>query len=283
MTTNDDQPALDAAPTNEMLILADQENTALRGVVSRGFARWARTAPGASNELINVVYDVRHLPRNSDGVVVQGTDLETIRADTNLDNNDITYNDGSVAVESSVSAGEVTLTADVRYHFDNDDDPTTPLTVEDGDGDGTNTEILITRNIGETVRIRAMLSTDALDLHDGEAGKAVPVVLKADSQDVDDEVTVTNIFADDDVFLADNTTAEDDTDDNPELVYSYDSDDLYIDSSSDGDGAEISMEKFEARLGSNFNIVTTDAVVEVLVYDVDGQSIFRIITRADGS
>ena len=44
-------------------------------------------------------------------------------------------------------------------------------------------------------------------------------------------------------------------DDNPELVYSYDSDDLFIDSSSDGDGAEISMEKFEARLGGNFDTI----------------------------
>ena len=263
--TNTGQPALEAVPNNAMLLVPNQENTALRGVVSRGFARWARTAPGASNDLINVVYDVRLLARNSDGVAVQ---LDAATEFTALDFDDlgITYNDGSVATEDEMSTTPV-------YYIG---DGVPPLEVGAADG----TEVLITRNVTGAV-IRAILNTAAGDLHGFEAGKAVPVVIKADSSDVDDATaTVTHIFADDDVFLADNTTAEDDEDDNPELVYSYDSDDLYIDSSSDGDGAEISMEKFEARLGSNFGTIGGDAVIEVLVYDVDGQSIFRIHTRA---
>ena len=296
----------DGVPTNELLIMVDGEGTstvenmALRGVVSRGFARWARTAPGESNQLITVVYDVRQLARNSDGVAVQLDDDDDL-AELDIDDLHITYNDGRVAAASSVTDGNVIPTGDVRYHIDDDDDSSTPATDDDGTegadtpaaASDTLTEVLITRNINDAVRIRAMLSTDARDLHVNadprvlevrEMGKAVPIVIKADSNDVDDEVTVTHIFADDDVFLADNTTATDDDDANPELVYSYDSDDLYIDTSIEGgDGAEISMEKFEARLGGNFNNIDIHAVVEVLVYDVDGQSIFRIITRADGS
>ena len=307
---NDGQIAVDGDPlTNALLTAIDAddgtstvENMALRGVVSRGFARWARTAPGESNQLITVVYDVRQLARNSDGVAVQ-LGADAVLADTDLDDLDITYNDGRVAVASSLNAdGDVILTTTVNYHIDDDEDSSTSAANDDDTPDeadapaeasDTLTEVLITRNIGDTVRIRAMLSTDARDLHVNadplvlevrEMGKAVPIVIKADSNDVDDEVTVTHIFADDDVFLADNTEATDDDDDNPELVYSYDSDDLYIDTSIEGgDGAEISMEKFEARLGGNFNNIDTHAVVEVLVYDVDGQSIFRIITRADGS
>ena len=128
--------------------------------------------------------------------------------------------------------------------------------------------------------IRNILS-NAHDLHMEEMGKMVPVVVKADSQDVDVVVTVTHIFADDDVFLTDGV--DDPDDDDPELVYSYDSDDLFIDSSSDGDGAEISMEKFEARLGGNFDPIDDHAEVEVLVYDADGQSIFRVTKKASGS
>ena len=52
--------------------------------------------------------------------------------------------------------------------------------------------------------IRNILS-NAFDRHppEMEMGKTVPVVEKANSQDVNVVVTVTHIFADDDVFLTD--------------------------------------------------------------------------------
>ncbi len=337
----------------------DQEDNSLRQVVSRGFARWSRTAPGAANGSITVTYNVRHLTRNSDGVAVIGVDVDgAVVADDNddLDDNDITYNDGRVAVGRTAVIGTVDGVDNVRtesyldttstpngqvpvYKFDDDfypkvnvlhvtgidtleiDDETgtdgrRDVVAEDEDVEGpvgefSRGEVLITRAIkaiaekgtansndddyvhqANGAAIRNILS-NAFDLHTDEEGKTVPVVDKADSQDVDVEVTVTHIFADDDVFLTDAigaTGSDDDADDDdgpinsrPELVYSYDSDDLYIDSSSDGDGAEISMEKFEARLGGNFDTIDEHATVEVLVYDADGQSIFRVKSKASGS
>ena len=333
----------------------NQKDTSMRQVVSRGFARWTRTAPGAANGSITVTYNVRHLTRNSDGVAVIGVEVDgAVVADDNddLDDNDITYNDGRVAVGRTAMIGPVDGVDNVRtesyldttstpngqvpvYKFDDDfypkvnvlhdtgitglmkdDDAATDgrSSVEEADVEGpadqfSRGEVLITRAIkpiaavdasdddpaitaANGAAIRNILS-DAFDLHPGEMGKTVPVVDKADSQDVDVVVTVTHIFADDDVFLTDAigaTGSDDDADDDddlinsrPELVYSYDSDDLYIDSSSDGDGAEISMEKFEARLGGNFDDIDEHATVEVLVYDADGQSIFRVKSKASGS
>ena len=276
-----------------------QADNSLRQVVSRGFARWSRTAPGEANESIVVTYNVRHLARNIDGVAVVSDD-----DNDDLDDNRITYNDGRVAVGRIAELGTVDDVANVRtesyldtttngvvpvYRFADDDDPA--VSVGDDDRD----EVLITRAItaiaadsgadpdieaANGAAIRNILS-NAIDLHTEETGKRVPVVDKADSQDVDVVVTVTDIFADDDVFLTD--TIDDEAETDPELVYSYDSDDLYIDSSSDGDGAEISMEKFEARLGGNFDDIDVHATVEVLVYDTDGQSIFRVKSKASGS
>ena len=293
----------------------DQADNSLRQVVSRGFARWSRTAPGAANGSIVVTYNVRHLARNSDGVAVIGVDVAgVVVADDNddLDDNDITYNDGRVAV-GRTALGQGTNRVE-SYLTDTTPPGTTPVYKFDDEDDqavdvlsDTRDEVLITRAItaiaannavtpniaaANGAAIRSILS-DAFDLHTDEMGKTVPVVDKADSQDVDVVVTVTHIFADDDVFLTDAigaTGSDDDADDDddlinsrPELVYSYDSDDLYIDSSSDGDGAEISMEKFEARLGGNFDTIDDHATVEVLVYDTDGQSIFRVKSKASGS
>ena len=61
-----------------------------------------------------------------------------------------------------------------------------------------------------------------------------------------------------------------DEDDAADRVYSYDADDIFIDSTDD-EGVEITMESFAAKIKEG-----PDSV-EVLAYDIDGTSIFRLV------
>ena len=100
----------------------------------------------------------------------------------------------------------------------------------------------------------------------------IPVVRPANSQD-DVATTVTHVLGDSDMFLAS-------TDDSatPTIAYSYDSDDIYINSSVT-EGTTISMDKFESTIDNNPDEIANTGVVikvQVLVYDADGTSIFEI-------
>ncbi len=102
----------------------------------------------------------------------------------------------------------------------------------------------------------------------------IPVVRPANSQD-DVAITVTHVLGGDDMFLAstDNTAT-------PTLAYSYDSDDIFINNSVAADeGATITMDKFESTIDNTPDAIAntgTTVKVKVLVYDVDGTSIFEI-------
>ena len=101
---------------------------------------------------------------------------------------------------------------------------------------------------------------------------AIPVVRSANSQD-DVATTVTHVLGDNDKFLAstDNSAT-------PTLAYSYDSDDIFI-NSSETEGTLISMDKFESTIDNNPDGIANTGVVvkvKVLVYDADGSSIFEI-------
>ena len=95
---------------------------------------------------------------------------------------------------------------------------------------------------------------------DGE--DMVQVVARAVSTDVDDGMTITNGTLEGE-FLVNN-----DEDINADLVYSYDSDDIFIDSTGD-EGVEITMDSFITKIKDG-------GTIEVVAYDADGTSIFRL-------
>ena len=97
--------------------------------------------------------------------------------------------------------------------------------------------------------------------------------------------TVTHLMVDDNKFLA----LEGETGGNPTLVFSYDDGDTFIDSTGD-EGRAVSMEKFETLMDEDNNPNTVgngatpadaEVEVEVVIYNADGTSVFRVTN--DGS
>ena len=84
---------------------------------------------------------------------------------------------------------------------------------------------------------------------------------------------VTAVYADDNRFLIGND------------LYTYDSDDVFVDDTpaagqTAGDGDIVDMDKFESLLGANLEEIDVTATVQIIVYDDDGSSIFRVQTAA---
>ncbi len=111
--------------------------------------------------------------------------------------------------------------------------------------------------------------------------KEVPVVRPANSQD-DVGVAVTHVLGNN-TFLAapdaDGTTVTDIAAVNPTFAYSYDSDDIFINSEVT-DGTTISMDKFTSTIDNSpdglKNMNTPVVKITVLVYNADGSSVFEI-------
>ena len=103
-----------------------------------------------------------------------------------------------------------------------------------------------------------------------DAAKSVHVVNSANSASVDTSLRVTHVLAGEDKFLA---RANADNSDNPNLVYSYDSDDTFINRTGD-EGQEISMALFELLIdidNDSTTIVNNDNNDPVPSYGVDLQ------------
>ena len=120
--------------------------------------------------------------------------------------------------------------------------------------------------------------TDVTDTEKQADDANVQVVTKADDDDVG-AVVVNALRNDQDEFLAHSTSTE--TSGNSNLVYSYDSDDTFVNGIENGEteGELLTMEKFEDML-DNFTTGGTRAVVDVVVYNPDGLSIFRVTTAS---
>ena len=120
------------------------------------------------------------------------------------------------------------------------------------------------------------------DQSTSDRAKEIPVVRPANSQD-DVGVAVTHVLGDDNKFLAapdaDGTAVTDIATVNPTFAYSYDSDDIFINSEVT-DGTTISMDKFASTIDNNpdgiKNMDTPVVKITVLVYNADGSSIFEI-------
>ena len=102
---------------------------------------------------------------------------------------------------------------------------------------------------GETTNMLDAGDNPIADSDDG----TIPVVGTAADDTPASDVMVEEVFADEDKFRG-----------NDDNLYSYDSDDTFI----DADGKIIDLDKFEST--------AEDETVDVLVYDDDGSSIFRI-------
>ena len=106
-------------------------------------------------------------------------------------------------------------------------------------------------------------------------------------------VVVNSIDTDDAEFLAnsDATVALSPMEGPSNLVYSYDADDTFVngieeptEDPNEDEGELLTMEKFENML-DDFDIDSEDttarAIVDVVVYDPDGVSIFKVTTASD--
>ena len=62
-------------------------------------------------------------------------------------------------------------------------------------------------------------------------------------------------------------------------VYTYDSDDVFVDGTDNG--AVVDMAKFASLIGANLDTIGTAANVQVVSYDDDGSSIFRVQSAAE--
>ncbi len=125
----------------------------------------------------------------------------------------------------------------------------------------------------------ASLTTDVTSVHnkdtpntnligsgitDVTTNPSIPVVAAASDDEPAADVIVTKLLKDENEFIGSVSGGS-------ALLYSYDSDDTYI----DGSGAIIDMAKFESELEKR-DLADTTADVDVVVYNDDGSSIFRI-------
>ncbi|MDE0232809.1 MAG: S-layer homology domain-containing protein [bacterium] len=125
---------------------------------------------------------------------------------------------------------------------------------------------------GDGQRYQNILNADAQDQFDTRGDTAVTtdgtdtvqVVARANSQDVGNN-TLTITHALDGEFLV-NTDSDTDAD----RIYTYDADDIFIDSTGN-EGVEITMDSFAAKIKGG------GASIQVIAYDVDGTSIFRLV------
>ena len=105
----------------------------VRQVISRGYASWRRALDTAAGNQVDVMYDVRMLVRNSNGAAVQNYDVDAAQ---DLDDLDITYNDGRVTVTRSEPV-EGVVTLGIESLYDQDNDPATDRPVSNDDDDDT--------------------------------------------------------------------------------------------------------------------------------------------------
>ncbi|MDE0133107.1 MAG: hypothetical protein OXQ32_12730, partial [bacterium] len=124
------------------------------------------------------------------------------------------------------------------------------------------------------------------DGHQYRAGAGSVQVVNTASSASTGTHTVTHLMVKDNKFLA----LADGTAGAPTLVFSYDDDDTFIDSTGD-EGREVSMARFQTLMDQDDNHNTigngddpaSDAAVEVevVIYNADGTSVFRVTN--DGS
>jgi len=216
-----------------------------RNVISRGYARWARKVTAGAGTPVPVSYDaVTAYARDTNGYVLK-TDGDQVDSDETA-----TGTQPTITIYSDPDADPPTLWSDIDEVYGD----TEPANVDGGH------------------QYRA-------------AAGSVHVVNKASSASTGDHI-VTHVIADDNEFLA----IAGETAGNPTLVFSYDDGDTFIDSTED-EGRAVSMEKFETLLdedndpntvGNGDTTADAAVAVEVVIYNADGTSVFRVTDDGSG-
>jgi hypothetical protein len=215
-----------------------------RPVISRGYARWARSMPTISaGTAIAVSYD---------GLVAYSRDA----------NGYLLQSDGTQIDSDDAATGTQPTTNHIASVAD----------------DGT---VTLLTGLVEVYTISTIIPANADLAHEDTPG-SVEVVNRANSTHTA-AYTVTHVMADDNQYLADTDTATTNTD----VLFTYDSDDTFIDSRV-SEGKPISMEKFEELIDNNATGVANDVTsgaqvqVEAVIYNIDGVSVFRITSTTAG-
>ena len=101
------------------------------------------------------------------------------------------------------------------------------------------------------------------------ADTTVVAVRHADDDSSADAADITAVYAKEDRFRIGGA------------LYSYDDDDVFItDAGDDADGKVLDLAGFEKEIGGNLSTITSAANIEIVAYDDDGSSIFRVVTAA---
>ena len=228
------------------------ENVDERNVISRGYARWSRK-PAASQTVaagtpIEVSYEgVIAYDRDADGYLLDAQEEQ-------LDNVEVT---GTQPITSIYLNDGTTLVTDLVEVYDNDTPDSTAA---------------------------------AFGSYAPRAGPNNVHVVNTASSASTGTHTVTHLMVKDNKFLA----LAGNTGGNPTLVFSYDDGDTFIDSTAGtgGEGREVSMERFQTLMDQDDDHDTvgngatpTDAAVEVevVIYNADGISVFRVTDDGSGS
>ncbi len=101
------------------------------------------------------------------------------------------------------------------------------------------------------------------------ADTSVVPVRHADDDSSADAVAITAVYGDENRFRI------------AGALYTYDSNDLFISDDGTDDGKVVDLAAFEKLIGANLNAQpSTQANIEIVAYDDDGTSIFRVGTGA---
>ena len=119
-----------------------------------------------------------------------------------------------------------------------------------------------------TITYGDMQDSDGTDLTSPPtvADSTVTAVRHAPDDSSADAADIDAVYGDDNRFRIDG------------LLYTYDSGDVFVDGT--GDGAVVDMAKFETLIGVNLDTIATEANIQIVSYDDDGDSIFRVVTDA---
>jgi hypothetical protein len=193
------------------------------------------------------------------------------------------YRQGSgqkVGIEYGTDPGEMRKNAQTG-----DLEPYDPVANVNGNGVARRGKTLEDQSAGTPIPVvyteDAPDTEDAVELPPGvddnlDDAPTIQVVTEADTDDTDaGPKDIHTLYADDNEFTVQETGGDD-----ADTLYSYDSDDTFI-----MDGETITMDKFEELLANqpdddNGDAVPNAAVVNVVIYQPDGLSIFEVTTSS---
>ncbi|MXY72292.1 MAG: hypothetical protein F4Y97_04540 [Dehalococcoidia bacterium] len=160
----------------------------------------------------------------------------------------------------------------VNITFPGDDDPTERKVSSSGVASYSKTVPAGTAGTPLTMSYAVAAANDsegnAFPVPDVTGGDTVLPLGHAADDSQASQTGITGVFGDDNRFHIEGA------------LYTYDSDDLFIDGTADGGGDTVQVDKFETLIGVKLSTIGTPAQIQVIRYDDDGLSIFRVASAA---